>query len=763
MPSDEALLQEIRDRFSYADTEWDPIRKEAQLDMKYVAGDPWTEKDRSDREKAGRPCLSLDELGQYHNQVINDLRANPRGMKFSPVGNGANDKGAEFYANKAREIEYRSSAQVAYITAAENMVQRSYGWVRLRTEYESDRSANLRIVIDPVMNPDNVVPDPDAVWPDSRDLRYLFYLESRSVAEFKREFKDAKIRDFTAEHARTAPAWIKGDRVQIAEYWAKELVTKRLLIFGELPPKDAAVLNGRPFVPQYRGIFEDELQNGRGPEGYEFKRERTDVETWKVVQYLTNGVEILDTRPWPGKYIPFVSCFGKVIYVNEGGGTKRKILSMTRLARDPYMLYCYYRTCEAELVGMTPKFPYFVFKGQLDPDELLKLQKSLHEPIAVIQVNPTVNGAPQGQVLGFPTRQPYEPPIMGLEAGAEAARRAIQAAMGISPLPTQAQRHNEKSGKALQQIEASGQRGSFHFVDHYNGLIEMVGRQFENLEDKIDDTPREIWVRTARQTSERVPINQPGAVSTVGDYDVTVSVGPADDSQRDAANEFIESVAQPQTLGMVAQLRGPNVAAKLLATGLRNRQLGPLVDDLADAIDPPAPNGQDGKPIPPELQQAMGKIQQLQQALEQAAKEKEAEGAKYAAQAEIEKFKAAEASRLKELDIAWQREKAHLEAETRVDVAALGAKVKDLEMLVESRLRVADIAHDREQMAHEALEATKDRLHDVNMAQMGHAQAMDQAAQGHDQALELADQGIQGQIDVANAAPQPTNGTGAEA
>ena len=36
-------------------------------------------------------------------------------------------------------------------------------------------------------------------------------------------------------------------------------------------------------------------------------------------------------------------------------GPQRIIMSMTRLARDPYMLLCYIRSCQMELVGMTPK------------------------------------------------------------------------------------------------------------------------------------------------------------------------------------------------------------------------------------------------------------------------------------------------------------------------------------------------------------------------------------------------------------------------
>ena len=65
--ADEALLEEIRDRFKVANTEWSAIRDEGDTDMRYVAGDPWSDKDRRAREDKQRPCFSEDELNQYFN------------------------------------------------------------------------------------------------------------------------------------------------------------------------------------------------------------------------------------------------------------------------------------------------------------------------------------------------------------------------------------------------------------------------------------------------------------------------------------------------------------------------------------------------------------------------------------------------------------------------------------------------------------------------------------------------------------------------
>jgi hypothetical protein len=130
---------------------------------------------------------------------------------------------------------------------------------------------------------------------------------------------------------------------------------------------------------------------------------------------------------------------------------------------------------------MTPKIPYFVRRGALTPEALVLLQKSLHEPVAVIEVEGLTDTMPPGVPAEFPQRNPFVPEIERLEMLAEACRRAIQAAMGISPLPTSAQRKNEKSGIALKEMARSEAQGSFHFVDAYEMAITRTGAILEEL------------------------------------------------------------------------------------------------------------------------------------------------------------------------------------------------------------------------------------------------------------------------------------------
>jgi hypothetical protein len=78
---DDELLKDIRERFTYLQEQWRDIREEATTDMRYVSGDPWDEREKKARKDNNRPCLALDELGQYVNQLINDIRQNKRAVQ----------------------------------------------------------------------------------------------------------------------------------------------------------------------------------------------------------------------------------------------------------------------------------------------------------------------------------------------------------------------------------------------------------------------------------------------------------------------------------------------------------------------------------------------------------------------------------------------------------------------------------------------------------------------------------------------------------
>jgi hypothetical protein len=750
------VLTDIKARFDYAREGWREVREEGATDMRYVGGDPWDDADRKQRKD--RPMIAPEEMGQYFNQVINQLLKNPRGMEFHARGNGANDEGARFYQNKARETEYRSHAKVAYIAAAENAIQRSYGSIRLTTKYASPRSANQEIFIEDMPDPDMLLVDPDAKRPDSSDIQYAYVLQWVEETEHRRGIgKQSTIANFN-DWRVSAPSWIQGTKVLQAEYWTLTTRPRKLVLIQVTPDQPNRMIAPSPTpATTYLQAFADEVDalKKQAPQ-LRVLRDLRDVDYPTVKMYLTNGLEILGEHDWPGKYIPIVTCYGKIIWVPEGGQVKRRILSMTRFGREPWKALCYACSSELEVLGLMPKVSMGMYEGQMDATQLNNLAKSLHEPVAALTFK-AKTAATGEQILPPPV--PFSYPVgdhlQALQMVKESYRRAIQSAMGSNFLPTEAQKRNQKSGVALDKIDQAASTGTFHFVDHFNDMVRRTAEIFEDLCDKIYDYQGETGVIEADGKSSTVQINDPSnpkAISTKGDYAVTVSVGPSSDSESEAAADFTDTLVQQLP---AFQFIGPKVMSAILAKAIRMRNLGPEGDQLADLIEPPEFKTKDGQPPSPELLAAKGQIDHLTQLLQQAAQDRQAKVVEQQGKFSIEQMKVEATSADKAAD-----------REVKLAVAAMQSKIdQQALMMEESRLvgiRMLDALDALQRQFHERVQGGHERAHAVIENAKDRAHEHIQAAVEHERAKELAANAIEGQIvaqqHAADTAPQPEAG-----
>ena len=616
--ADKELLLEIREKFRYYTDAWAKIREEGATDVQYSLGNPWSEKDKRERDAAGRPALSSDQLSQYLNQAINNLRQSKIGIKIEPQGNGANDKTAFINQGLIRGIEYDSNAQqLSYIPAFENAITRSYGFVRVTREYVSDGWEQV-IKIKGIKNPDSVLYDPDVRESDWSDAKGCFVVDPMRKDDFKRQFPDAKIKDFGQQEMAAAPEWITSETVMVGEYLRVEYESVTAYEVTD------------PETKQPVTVYSDEIKGK--PKKADILRQRK-IQKRTICKYLTNGIEILEKKPQPGIYIPIVPVIGKEVYATEGGRTKRYLLSLIRMARDPYMLLCYLLSQETEEAAQMPKAPVQGYVGQFETDK--KAWNEINKvPHAYIQVDPIVDGA-SGQVLPMPTRPQFQPNFQAYELAIEARIRGVQAAMGINPLPTPAARQNEKSGVALERIQTQTAVGSFHFTDNFTRSLELVGKILLQWIPVVYNTEREVGIVTDAGEKKVVKLNpqqvedgkadqvlapgeQPMEAYTivdeygdpVGNHTVTISTGPNYDSEREEADEFLDKIIS----NLQALPVPPPVQAKLLSLAVKARDLGVFGDEIADLLSPPPEQGQDPAA---ELQQLQQKFQQAQQLLQQ--------------------------------------------------------------------------------------------------------------------------------------------------
>src|ERR1700686_3210389 len=102
--------KDITNAYSDFKDAWRECYADGDTDVLYLLNDPWDSADKDARRSAGRPCLSLDELNQYLNQYVNNLRQQKLGVKVTPKGNGANDDDAKRRENLIRGVEDESNA-----------------------------------------------------------------------------------------------------------------------------------------------------------------------------------------------------------------------------------------------------------------------------------------------------------------------------------------------------------------------------------------------------------------------------------------------------------------------------------------------------------------------------------------------------------------------------------------------------------------------------------------------------------------------------
>ncbi len=656
---DSELLREIREDFTYFRDFWRENHEEWKTDLRFVSGDPWDADAREEREDNGRPVLSPDELGQYLNAAINNLRQNKRAIKVNPTGSGATDKDADRRSAIIKGIEYKSNAQSAYTNAFENAINCGMGFFRVTTKIVGkDDDVNPWIKI--IENPLSVLLDPNAKEADFCDQKRCFVMDVLRQRDFAKKYPKAQKRSFEAEDMKIAPDWFSSENILVAEYWR----------------------------------IDDYDENGNDG---------------KVTQYITNGLEILEENEWPGSWIPIIAVTGKKMLVPMGSQIKIFYASMIRLARGPQKMLAYIASQEAEEFGMAPRAPFVGYVGQFetDKDAWTTLNKV---PRSFVQVDATTDEA-TGQLLPPPSRPAFIPNAQAYEIAKESWRRSIQASMGITPLPTAAQRQNEKSGIALDKIQSQQAIGSFHFTDNFDRAIENAGRQVNELITLVMDTPRQIGVRQPDDTHDMMHIAPRGQGApadvkqedvfdpTKGEFDVTISSGMSYQSQRQEASDFVDLLVQEMPNLPIS----PQQKASLLSKAISLKDIGPIGDDIAKLIDPQG----DGELVPP---QAQAMIQQLQQEAQ-------------ALHAACEQYK----QKLAEMQ--FQKDAKVVDNESRMLIE---------KMKIEAQVAVAEI-NTKAQRLDERLEFVNDMIkqlhaqsHEAALAQQQHQQGLETQQQAAD-------------------------------
>lgn len=629
MPDKEDHKEDLDAFKRVCDSESDQ-RREALEMLKFVKlGEQWPQSVMDQREKEGRPCLVINRLPAFGKQVTNDARQNRPMIKCHPVGDKADRETADIYNGLIRNIEYTSNADVAYDTALDFAVNCGIGYATVNIDYANTDSFDKDIRIDRVDNPFAIYGDPDSKKADSSDWNRAFVIQKMTKDEFETRWPDAKSSGFDLNESNRE--WFDDDKIQVAEAWTRMLVPTTLIKLS-----DGSIMMEPEFMK-----LKDILQ----VQGVTVTGTR-ETQTHKVMQRIITGLEVLETNPWAGRYIPIVPCYGDEVNVDG----KRSFQSLFHFAKDAQRNYNYHRSMITELGALAPKTPFIgpIDAFESDMDKWLTANNTAHAFIGY-----------DGPVP--PQRQGFAGPPPGVMQEALAASDDMKTIMGLYDASLGA-RSNETSGRAILARQREGDVSTFNFIDNQARMIRHLGRILVDLIPKVYDVPRIIRVIKEDGTNYAVPINQPvqviqkpeqpgqtntpeyrpmggqqppmqpgqlpmqpgapaplsddqreelsGLIKTfdlaAGKYDVTCESGPSFTTRREeAANQMMQFV---QAFPAAAPVIGDLIAKSLDWPGS---------DDIAKRLQSMLPPQAQSGAKPAQLVQAEQAIQQLQQQVQQ--------------------------------------------------------------------------------------------------------------------------------------------------
>lgn len=654
-------------------------------DLRFSTGDQWPLTIRTQRDKDGKPCLTMDQTTQAVRVICNEFRQERPSIQVNPVGDEADVDTAEILQGIVRHIEVNSDAEIAYDNAHEQVVRTGIGHWRILTEYPDDDSQEQEVVLLPIRNQFSVYWQPE--HDNYKDKTWAFIIRDLPPDQYRADYKDSKLATMSADElagiGNPVPNWVTKNSRRVAEYFTVEEV---------------------------------EGKNGR-------KRK-------KVIWRKINAYEELDKRDLPGSSIPILTVVGDDIDVDG----KRYLAGVIRNAKDPQRMTNYWYTKATESIALASTPPWIMVEGQDEGYENDWAESNSGKTLGVLKYKSVdVNGKPAPP----PVRNNLEPPIQAVSQMMQQSIMNVKAAMGIYD-PSLGQRKGDESGKAIEHLQQQGSLTTMNFSDNASRTQRRCGRLLLQWIRATYDTPRvqriikpdgsvqQVITHMGPDQAEEAQKLVTDKIQKiydigVGRYDVTISVDKNYQTKRQeaVATQLDLMKNLPQQAPLFADITVANMdipGAKEISARLK-KMLPPQLQD------------QDGTPesqlsqAHSALQQLTAQNQQLVQHVNQMTEVIKTKQVETQGKVQIEQFKAQTDLAMKKLDI-----------ESRILVAQIGAKSQEQQTRDQE---TTDVWNELHGAAHEKAMQEDQHSHEQDLAAQGalQSQQAQQADQGHDMAM----------------------------
>lgn len=544
--TDEDILEEARARFKIAEDAEQDYRREAREALAFCIGDQWPDAVKQLRESDRRPCLTLDKIGQYTRQILNDAKQSRPGIKIMPADSRASVETAEMLQDHVRAIEQNSRAWIAYDTALQHAVETGRGYIRVNTKYsdakQSGGAQDIEIVR--IRNRFSVYLDPLAQQPDGSDAGWGFVFEDMAEDTFEATWPDVEVSDFKSD--ADPEGWVTENTRRVAEYF----------------------------------------------------RIAGDVCEW----YLLTKNEILERTVIPCEYVLIARVVG-----NENDEDGKLITSgAVKAAMDPMRMYNYAGSAFVENVMLAPTAPWVGAAGQVEKFKDI-WKDANRRNVSFLPYDPVdINGI----AVPPPQRQEMPGMSAGWAAVMQKMESDIQAAFGMygNSLGQSAQ-ETAGVAIFQKRTEGDTSNFHFvdnlsTSVQHVGRIIvSLIGNIYKQpriIQRRAEDGSVSLARISPMLQDSYMKVENGGQAAfnpTIGKFQTAVTTGPSFATKREQAADWTLRLLQADPT--IMPLIGDVVFRNLDAPGS---------DEIAKRLKsrlPPELQGEDETPVPPALIKAL--------------------------------------------------------------------------------------------------------------------------------------------------------------
>lgn len=714
--------------------------------LKFDAGDQWP--DWVKRSRAGakpgsadnvgaRPMLTISQIDQPVQQIINQQKNADLGVNIRPTGNSSVDD-AQMRQGLIRHIQVESRAQIARDWAYERAVKAGRGYYEIRKVWSDDPRYPLdqELRVDRILDQSKVMLDPFAQQPDWSDGDWAFKWSDYPQDRFEREFPKAKLSTATSQEleaeAENNPGWIGGEAdnrtIRVAEYWYAEYTPKKVALYRSPNGDEVAVWDGETVPDGAEPVIEHGQPVGR-------TIQKRSIRWCKIT-----ATEILEETPWEGTRIPIIPVVAKEYNLNG----VRMWKGVVEPSMDAQRLVNFTASGIAEGVGIAPKAPFMLDPEQIESYETQWDQANTRN----LPYLPRRAFNDRGEPYPAIERLTAEPPIQAMTLLLQQATQFVQQTTSTPASSLGQLDPTHRSGKAIQALQQQSELANSNYLDNLatvsmtlEGQIlnEMIGPVYSSRPGRVvqilgdDDESKSVILNKAFVDGPKGPIpagpvpnpQKPAQIIDLtkdGQYHVVVEIGKTATTRRqDATNAMGEllpalppEMAAPLMPEYIEQLDFPG--AKKMAA-IARKALPPQFQEAEDGAPPP---------LPPQVQQQIAQMQQMIQQLTDLADKNKTDLMKADTQARADIEKA-------QIDGEVRVRVAGIQAEATVTSAEIKAAMDDYATRLAHMEALIGLQADAQSQASE-------QQHEREMADLQHSQALEQGAQGAQFASEQMNQ-----------------------